>query len=296
LTLDFTLKTYRLLLEALLQKEYQFIKFQDYLLDQSLILNDQLSIVDNSKFKIQNSKIVILRHDVDRKPLNSLHTAKIENALGITGTYYFRIGPESFNEKIIKQIAQFGHEIGYHYEDVDLVLRSQKSIVKNKNLKDSNSTLLQFNNELLIDSAYEMFKVNLERVRKFAEINTICMHGSPLSKYDNKMIWEKYNYKDLELIGEPYFDIDWKKFGYLTDTGRKWDGGDSSVRDKVENKYKFKFHSTQDIIKDIKQLPDKIMITVHPQRWNNNFLPWLNEYFSQNAKNIIKKYFYVNRK
>ena len=54
-----------------------------------------------------------------------------------------------------------------------------------------------------IDLAYELFKVNLAKMREVADIKTICMHGSPLSPYDNKLIWKKYSYKDLGIIGEP---------------------------------------------------------------------------------------------
>ena len=39
-----------------------------------------------------------LRHDVDMLPQNSLQTAQIENALGLSSTYYFRMVPESYNE------------------------------------------------------------------------------------------------------------------------------------------------------------------------------------------------------
>ena len=72
---------------------------------------------NRSEYEKGHSPIVILRHDVDRRPLNALTTAKLENELGIRGTYYFRIVPESFDETIIKQIAELGHEIGYHYEE-----------------------------------------------------------------------------------------------------------------------------------------------------------------------------------
>jgi hypothetical protein len=36
------------------------------------------------------------------------------------------------------------------------------------------------------------------------------------------------------IIGEPYFDVDFSKMLYLTDTGRRWDGGIVSVRDKAQ--------------------------------------------------------------
>jgi hypothetical protein len=67
---------------------------------------------------------------------------------------------------------------GRHYEDDDLVY---SKIPKEK----------------FIELSYESFCKNLEMFRKNFDIKTICMHGSPCSKYDNKIIWEKYNYKDL---------------------------------------------------------------------------------------------------
>ena len=41
------------------------------------------------------------------------------------------------------------------------------------------------------------------------------------------------DYQDFGLIGEPYFDVDFNEVAYYTDTGRRWDGEDVSVRDKV---------------------------------------------------------------
>ena len=61
---------------------------------------------------------VLLRHDVDRKPANSLKAAEIENKYDVQSTFYFRITRGSFNEAIIKRIYELGHEIGYHYEDL----------------------------------------------------------------------------------------------------------------------------------------------------------------------------------
>ena len=121
------------------------------------------------------------------------------------------------------------------------------------------------------------------------------MHGNPLCKLDNRELWKKYNYRDFGIIGDPYFDLDFNEVLYLSDTGRRWNGSDVSVRDKVTSKYKFNFKSTFDIIKNIDQLPDRIMFNIHPQRWNDKFFPWMSEYIFQNIKNIAKKYFFVNR-
>lgn len=248
---DFQLSSLNTLLKTLLGRKYEFCSFRDYM-----------------SFPQENT--VLLRHDVDLKPENSLATAKLEQALGIKGTYYFRIIPQTLKPDIIEEIADLGHEIGYHYEDMDLVHAE--------------------NLDQHIDLAYESFCKNLDILRKIVPITTICMHGSPRAKYDNKIIWSKYNYCDLGLTGEPYFDIDFNGFLYLTDTGRRWNGDKVSVRDKVNSKYKFDLKTTQDVINAIPQFPNKIMITIHPQRWDDRFVPWFQELVLQNIKNAVKYY------
>jgi hypothetical protein len=242
---DFTLKTYQLLLKALLKDGYSFQTFEEFLENPS-------------------ERVVILRHDVDALPQNSLATAQREKDLGIRGSYYFRIVRQSNNPVFIKKIADLGHEIGYHYEDLALSKGN-------------------------LEKAIAQFEINLAYFRNYYPVKTICMHGSPLSKYDNRQIWKEKNYRDYGIIGEPYFDIDFSKVFYLTDTGRRWDGEKVSVRDKVSSAYNFSFKTTQEIIQGINELPNQIMITVHPQRWTDKPLPWIKELVLQNMKNLVKK-------
>ena len=213
-----------------------------------------------------------MRHDVDSLPSNSLRFARIQNELGIKGVYYFRTVPESWDQQIIKEIASLGHEIGYHYE----------------NLTTCNGNL----EEGILD-----FTKNLSALRELEPVTTICMHGSPMSKYDSKDLWKKFNYQDFGIIGEPYFDVNFDKVYYLTDTGRKWDGQKVSVRDKVKTSFQQVFHSTNQIIDAAKkeELPNKIMMTFHPQRWNDSIFMWSKELLLQNLKNVIKEYVLVKK-
>jgi len=96
---DFTLTTYKNLLQDLFTNGYSIQTLQDFI-------------------QQPEDKIVILRHDVDRKPENAFVIAKIEKEAGIKASYYFRIVKENYDENIIKQIAEMGHEIGYHYENL----------------------------------------------------------------------------------------------------------------------------------------------------------------------------------
>ncbi len=261
---DFTVDLYRTLLRSFIEKGYAFQTFSTFL--------------ENPR-----EKGIILRHDVDARVENSLAFAKIQNSLGIRGTYYFRTVPGSFDKDIMKHISDLGHEIGYHYEDVDLV--SSRVMRKDE----------------LIDKACESFRKNLEMFRRHFDIKTICMHGSPRGRYDNRLIWEKYDYKELGLIGEPYFDIDFNEMAYYTDTGRRWDGYAVSVRDRIMRHGSRitaqwpEYHSTGDIIEAVGRgvFPQKAMLTFHPQRWTNNPLLWMRELLAQNVKNQVKKIFYV---
>jgi hypothetical protein len=245
---DFTLKIYKKLIKVFIEKGYTFITFEEYL-----------------KNPLNYSKVVILRHDVDKRPVNSLKTAQIENELGIKGVYYFRIVKESNHPEIIKAIAKLGHEIGYHYEDLTLAKGDT-------------------------DIAKKLFGENLNYFRRYYPITTICMHGSPMTKWDNKDIWEHINYKQYGIIGEPYFDLDFNLFQYLTDTGRRWDGDKVSVRDKVCSKYYSHVRTTDQLMGQINgnALSDKLMLTIHPQRWDDSIIAWYIELYGQSFKNIIK--------
>ncbi len=71
------------------------------------------------------------------------------------------------------------------------------------------------------------------------------MHGSPLSKYDNKKIWEKYDYRDYGIIADPSFDIDYDEVFYITDTGRSWNNSNVSIRDKVTKQEDWKLRKLE---------------------------------------------------
>ena len=273
---DFSLDIYRELLEALQKQGYELISYSDYCRN-----------IDKSTNRNIEGKFVILRHDVDAKPKNSLQTAQIEHSLGAKASYYFRTGesgcykgselslPES-----VRAIAKLGHEIGYHYEDMSLCGGD-------------------------IDAAWSHFQTWLEYFRQYYAVETVCMHGAPTSRYDSKDLWIKYEYKTLGIIGEPYRDTDFLSLRndcysgvfYLTDTGRCWDGYKVSVRDKIPQyqdewtRQGLTWHTTQALIEAIKtnQLPDHVMITTHPQRWTNNSTQWYKEWLLQSAKNIIKR-------
>jgi hypothetical protein len=251
--MDFTIKTYTLLLKALQSSGYAFQRISDFI-------------------RMPKDKTIIFRHDVDRLPDNALGMARLEHGLGIAATYYFRAVPESWDEVIIREISSLGHEIGYHYECLTAC--------------DGN-----------LENAFDNFQTNLANLRTLVPVSTICMHGSPKSRWDSKDLWETYDYRKLGIVGEPYLDLDFNEVFYLTDTGRCWNGWKVSVRDKLPQQEAWirqglVFRATWDIIRAAEHgdLPSKTMLTVHSQRWHDRPWPWLWELIWQNAKNVVKRW------
>ena len=278
---DFTLSTYRQLLSAIIKGGYSIVTFEDW--------------CDNKA----HGRYVILRHDVDLNANNSLVVARIEAEMGIRASYYFRVIPQSNIPSVIMEIADLGHEIGYHYEDLSLFKGDR-------------------------DKSIEHFERQLTYFRQFYPVRTICMHGSPASKWDNRDLWKTFNYTDFGIVGEPYFDLlssENERAGnllYLTDTGRMWDGDKYNVRDKIqtirnqhsnrnskvsedkvqyrnlaednEAKLNSKIHTTFDVIDWLKVAVNQnvVMITTHPQRWTNNSIEWYVELLKQRVKNSLK--------
>ena len=254
--MDFTLRKYMELLQKLIENHYRFVTFEYYCMH---------------KVELKSERFVILRHDVDLKAQNALATAQIEHSLGIQASYYFRVVKQSNKPDIIKVIAALDHEIGYHYEDMAIC-------------------------EGDTEKAIEHFGKQLDYFRQFYPVKTICMHGAPRSSYDGRDLWKKYDYHDYKIIGEPYFDVDFSKLFYLTDTGRRWDGCNVSVRDKIpvyQDQWVEKgwtYHTTDDIIRAAERgtLPPQLMMTTHPQRWTDAKGAWLMEVGMQSVKNMVK--------
>lgn len=208
----------------------------------------------------------ILRHDVDRYPKNALKMAQIERKYDICSTYYFRSTDSVFDEKIIKKISDMGHEIGYHYE----VLANNDGD-QEKAIKEFTETLVNF--------------------RSICNVDTICMHGSPLSKWTDSDLWNANDFLKYGILGEAFLSIDYDKVTYFTDTGRYWNTDEFNVRDKVLTKNQtIKVNGTKGLIDFLSVCKSDISINTHPHRWYDNFLGWSFEYIFQNLKNVGKKY------
>lgn len=100
---DFTETNYKTILQRLLCKGYEFIKF------------------DYQKINL-GTKIVLWRHDVDYSLNRAYQLADIEERLGITATYFIHMQSSFYNifepsqYEIIERIISQGHAIGLHFD------------------------------------------------------------------------------------------------------------------------------------------------------------------------------------
>ena len=231
---DFTIIKYLQLCHSIQNQSYSFLTVSKYL-----------------ELKSENllpDKFVILRHDVDRWIRNSLVMAKKEYDTGITSTYYFRY-PATFDPETIMVIHGLGHETGYHYE------------VLSKNHGNEETAIKSFIKEL---SAF----------RNITQVKTICMHGNPLSSFDNRDLWKKYNFTEYGIIGEAFLSI--RDLPYFTDTGRTW-SGKRAIYDSMPGLHSLQdVDNTDDLIKwIITTSPKGLYLTVHPERWAPDSLGYL---------------------
>ena len=217
-------------------------------------------------------RLVVMRHDVDVTPRNEPRMALIENDFDIRSTYYFRYKRGVFDPDTIRRIAALGHEIGFHYESLD---RARGNGSK----------------------AIDFFQQELAQFRKVAEVKTISMHGNPLTRWDNRDLWQKFNYdyRDSAIVGEAY--LSFRNIVYLSDTGRTWGPG-YKVKDLLPSDpggeslgaAKWKVKSTDDVIKLLQTGQfQRLYLLTHAGRWGDSRTGWLVSYLQDTAVNLVKR-------
>jgi len=209
--------------------------------------------------------LVILRHDVDRQKKNALKMAELEEDNNVSSTYYFRY-PKTFDTKVIDKVSEKGHEVGYHYEVLSKADGDFKEAVK-------------------------LFAKELENFRKVYDVKTICMHGAPLSDFDNQDIVDHIEFDRFGLLGDAVSSLTDKKLMYFTDTGRRWDEK-YNIRDRVPlgKKAERPIKTTDELMDFIENSRfGKLYINVHPERWNDNVVMWIYKYILDVAYNHGKK-------
>jgi hypothetical protein len=197
------------------------------------------------------NRAVVLRHDVDRHVGAALRMARLESECGLASTYYFRATPVVFVPEALVEVRRLGHEVGYHYE----VLAKARGNT---------------------EEAIRLFEQELERFREIVPVDTVSMHGSPLSPWNNLGLWRVYDFAHYGILGDAVLGIDGERLYYFTDTGRSWDASRYNLRDHVASREpRCQVHTTDDLIDFLNERPDcPVYLSAHPGRWASNWLQW----------------------
>jgi len=197
-------------------------------------------------------RFVVVRHDVDRKPENARDMARLEAEHGIASTYYVRTIPKTFDPGLLEELASLSHEVGYHYEDLDRADGDR-------------------------EAAMESFASELARTRSVVPVDTVCMHGNPLTPHDNRDIWgddPERTFDEFDLLGEAYLSMDFTDVTYFSDTGRTWRDGTLKIKDHTvgEDSKSTEVEATTELISLLETgTVERVCLLVHPNRWARTY-------------------------
>jgi hypothetical protein len=210
-------------------------------------------------------RFVVLRHDVDRRPGTADRMARLEAERGVRSTYYYRTS--TFDAE---RVERLGHEVGYHYEDY---VRASGDV----------------------EGAHCLFANNLRVFRRACSVDTVCMHGNPLSPHDNRDMWtddgapgfEKYG-----LLGEAYLSMDFADVTYFSDTGRTWRDGDLKIKDHTmgDGEKTVTADTTTELAARFRDGDlDRACVLAHPDRWADSLPELVAVHSLDRAVNLVKR-------
>jgi hypothetical protein len=243
---------------------------------------------------------------------------KMEATRGIGATYYFRDVPESFSPPIMDELTSMGHEMGFHYESLSLAAKElgySRSLLRiiDKQLRPHLIMRLSHQNDprehdlmsvfddttkksvlRLFNLGIKLFDASIKKFRSSWDIRSAVMHGRPDVPIDNRLLWMLFDYREHGVNLEPYFDIDYTKFVYITDAGRAWGDTNANHRDKFQG-IKAEIRSKEDIIDLLGSGDQSLVLNIHPEHWTNDPLEWQKINYVRTMKNHVKKILLSNK-
>ncbi len=146
------LDAYRCLLEAAQRADYRVMAIQEFwgLLGEGAISPAQ--------------RFLVLRHDVDTDPPTAGAMWQVERALGVNGSYFFRLS--TLDVALMSAIAEAGGEVSYHYEELAAVAKDRRSRTREDALRH-------------LPEAQDRFRRNLGRLRSVTGLpmRVVASHG-----------------------------------------------------------------------------------------------------------------------
>lgn len=116
-----------------------------------------------------DQKVLIMRHDVDhhRKGAERMH--RIEEALGVHSSFYFRWS--TLDPDLMRRIEESGSEVGLHYETL-ATYALEHGIFKREGVTRQ-----------VIEDSRSLLKDEIRKFGEHAEVRSISSHGSWLNRH-----------------------------------------------------------------------------------------------------------------
>ena len=161
---------------------YSITKYKELI--EILLLNNYSPTINWNKHDSPNT--LLLRHDIDFSVEYAYELAKVEESLNIFSTFFFMLSSNMYNifskknRGLIKDIAQMGHKISFHYDPT--VYSNLDSFIVEKETFES-----LFNVEVNI--------VSIHRPGPFLDNNNLSLFGVDQT-YQNKF------FKDMKYMSD----------------------------------------------------------------------------------------------
>ena len=195
--------------------------------------------------------------------------ARLEAAIGLRATYYVGYTKRIDRLEKIAQLKELNHEVGYHYGTLTLTGGNPQR-------------------------AMQLFCRHLKALRTIVPVTTVSAHGSPLTPWDNRDLWQHCSLSDFGLAGEASMSMPSTNYYYFTDTGRTWDPFQFNIRDFMDGRTPSRsITDTDDLIRFLLMPPAPLdcplIINTHPLRWSMDHGEWMVSAASDWAINRIKR-------
>lgn len=238
------LKFYKKIIQKNRLNEYKEILLQAQ--KDGYVITSLIDWYDN--YKGSNTKVLVLRHDVDYDYKGAYDMFKLEQSIGVKSTYYFRW--LSVNDMIMKEMHDSEFEVSLHYET--LATYAKQNHITNK--KDLTKDILDRCFSILGDEINDFEK-------RFWKIRTICSHGDKVNRILKTTNVEIIDYERLIDFG-----IDFNT--YNPEILKEFDAyiSDSSIYND------FKWKKDGSPFEAFKNNKRSICLLTHPIHWNQNIV------------------------
>lgn len=220
----------------------QFLKSHGY------VIFNVLDFAEVIKTNVERPpKCCIMRIDVDSDPNFCLQLSNVLRKNGCAASFYFRLC--TMDQTIMRELADFGFEIGYHYEEL-------ATFAKKYHLKSRHDVIAR------IDECRSEFRKNFAYFSNVLGSSpvTVASHGDFANRklaQNNTIIVDEAIRRDLAIYAEAYDDDLVSAFDHsIIDSGPPG----SWYPD-----------SPQHLAMEAKENSHCMRILIHPKPWRNNF-------------------------